>query len=204
MELYFAPKTISIVAVIALEDAQLDHELIKVDFGSAEQRGEAYGRINPKGRVPALVTNNGILTEVGAILEYIAALVPEQELIPDSPYSAAKMREAMFYLASTMHVNHAHKMRGHRWADQTSSWDDMTAKVPETMAQSCDYIEHSVLNGPYVLGQKYSLADPYLYVISTWLEGDGVEPSAYPKLSTFIQAMEQRSAVRSVRQRGFL
>ena len=204
MELYFAPKTISIVAVIALEDAQLDHELIKVDFGSAEQRGEAYGRINPKGRVPALVTNNGILTEVGAILEYIAALVPEQELIPDSPYSAAKMREAMFYLASTMHVNHAHKMRGHRWADQTSSWDDMTAKVPETMAQSCDYIEHSVLNGPYVLGQKYSLADPYLYVISTWLKGDGVDPSAYPKLSAFIQAMEQRSAVRSVRQRGFL
>ena len=204
MQLYFAPKTISIVAVIALEETGLDHELIKVDFAAAEQSSPAYGAINPKGRVPALVTDNGILTETGAILEYIADLAPDAELVPRAPYKAAKMREMMFYLASTMHVNHAHKMRGHRWADEQTSWDDMAAKVPETMAQSSAYIEHNVLGGPYVLGDCFSLADPYLYVVSTWLTGDGVDTTAYPKLSAFIETMEKRGSVRTVLERGFL
>lgn len=204
MQLYFAPKTISIVAVIALEEARLDHELVKVDFAAAEQSSPAYGAINPKGRVPALVTDNGILTETGAILEYIADLAPDAELVPPAPYKAAKMREMMFYLASTMHVNHAHKMRGHRWADEQTSWDDMAAKVPETMAQSCSYIEQNTLGGPYVLGDSFSLADPYLYVVATWLKGDGVDTAAYPKLSAFIETMEKRSSVRAVLERGFL
>ena len=108
----------------------MEYEAIQLDFAGGEQTKPAYKQINPKGRVPALVVDGGILTETGALLEYIAAKAPEAELVPKDPVMAARMREVMYYLASTMHVNHAHKLRGARWADKISSWKDMTDKVP--------------------------------------------------------------------------
>ncbi|MEY8840690.1 glutathione S-transferase N-terminal domain-containing protein, partial [Cribrihabitans sp. XS_ASV171] len=74
MQLYYAPGSISVAAAIALREAGIDHELTRVDFASAEQTKPAYHAINPKGRVPALATGDGVLTETGAILEYVAAL----------------------------------------------------------------------------------------------------------------------------------
>ena len=117
MQLYYAPNTISVAVAITLEEAGLEYQPVRVDFASAEQTRPGYRQINPKGRVPALVVDGGILTETGALLEYIASRAPEAGLVPDDPLLAARMREVMYYLASTMHVNHAHRMRGARWAD---------------------------------------------------------------------------------------
>lgn len=204
MQLYYAPNTISVATAIALEEAALDYEAIRVDFAAGEQTTAAYRQINPKGRVPTLVVDGGILTETGALLEFIAAKAPEAGLVPDDPLQAARMREVMYYLASTMHVNHAHKMRGNRWADRKSSWADMAAKVAQTMTDSCKYIETNGLRGPFVLGERFSLADPYLYVVCSWLEGDGVDVSAFPKIVAFRDAMEARASVRAVRASGML
>lgn len=204
MQLYFTPGTISIAVAIALEEAGLPYEPVQVDFASAEQTKPAYHQINPKGRVPALVVEGGILTETGALLDYIADLAPEAGLRPEDALQQARMREVMYYLASTMHVNHAHKMRGSRWATQQSSFDDMAAKVPETMATSAAYISENGLRGPFVLGEKISLADCYLFVVCNWLEGDGVSIADYPKIQEFMTAMEQRASVQAVRAKSML
>ncbi|SCZ66722.1 glutathione S-transferase [Epibacterium ulvae] len=204
MQLYFAPNTISVAIAIALEEAGLDYEAVRIDFANKEQASAAFGQINPKGRVPALVVDGGILTETGALLEYIADLAPAAQLRPSDPLLLARMREVMFYLASTMHVNHAHKMRGSRWASAASSFEDMTAKVPQTMAESCAYISKYGLKEPYVLGETASLADIYLYVICTWLKGDGVNPEDFPKIHTFMKTMEQRASVKRVWEQGML
>lgn len=204
MKLYYAPNTISIASVIALEEAGIAFKPIRVDFASGEQTKPAYHQINPKGRVPALVTDHGILTETGAILEYIAALKPDARLIPSDPWRAAHMRAAMYYVASTMHVNHAHKMRGHRWADQESSRKDMTAKVSQTMTESCTYIVETVLDGPHVMGDALTIADPYLYVVCSWLEGDGVKVEDFPKISAFRTAMQSRASVKRAHENGML
>lgn len=204
MKLYCCPKTISVASLITLHETGIPFEPIRVDFAKGEQTKPAYHAINPKGRVPALVTDQGILTETGAILEYIAALKPEAELVPADPWQAAQMRAVMFYLASTMHVNHAHKMRGHRWADQESSHADMTAKVPQTMADSCRYIEDNALTGPFVMGDKFTIADPYLFTVCSWLEGDGVDVSAYPKITAFRAMMQGRKSVTRIYEDGFL
>ena len=150
------------------------------------------------------MVDGGILTETGALLEYIATKAPEAELVPADPVMAARMREVMFYLASTMHVNHAHKLRGHRWADKKSSWKDMTNKVSQTMTTSCDYISSNGLRGPFVLGDAFSLADAYLYVVCSWLEGDGVDVSSFPKILAFRKVMEARHSVQEVRAAGML
>ncbi|MCG7625457.1 glutathione S-transferase family protein [Epibacterium sp. Ofav1-8] len=204
MQLYYAPHTISIAVAIALEEAGLTYEAIKIDFAEKQQTTKAYHQINPKGRVPALVVDGGILTETGALLEYIADLAPDAGLRPTDPVLMARMREVMFYLASTMHVNHAHKMRGHRWASNPASFKDMKRKAPETMAASCDYICNHGLRGPFVLGETLSLADCYLYVVCTWLEGDGVKVDRFPKIRAFMDAMEARDSVKTVRAKDML
>ena len=204
MQLYYAPNTISVAVAIALEESGIDYEPIKIDFAAKEHTGAAYAQINPKGRVPALAVEGGILTETGALLEYIADLAPASGLRPTDPILQARMREVMFYLASTMHVNHAHKMRGARWAKERSSWKDMQKQVPQTMAASCDYICKAGLRGPFVLGAEFSIADCYLYTICTWLEGDGVTLADFPKIQSFMTAMEQRDSVRAVYAKGML
>ncbi|AUQ60071.1 putative glutathione S-transferase [Phaeobacter inhibens] len=204
MQLYYAPKTISVAVAIALEEAGLDYEPIRIDFAAKEQLGDAYAQINPKGRVPALVVDGGILTETGALLEFVADVAPDAGLRPKDPVLLARMREVMFYLASTMHVNHAHKLRGSRWATDRSSWKDMQKMVPQTMAASCDYICQSGLRGPLVLGDTLSLADCYLYVVCSWLEGDGVNVADYQKIQKFMASMDQRESVRAVTAKGML
>tara|TARA_R110002049_G_scaffold44333_4_gene129941 strand:+ start:18834 stop:19454 length:621 start_codon:yes stop_codon:yes gene_type:complete len=205
LKLYYAPGTISVAVALTLEEAGLPYDPIKVDFANAAQTKPEYLAINPKGRVPALVTEAGnVLTETGALLDYIAALAPQAGLIPADPDAAAHMRGVMYYLASTMHVAHAHKMRGHRWADQQSSFDDMKAKVPQTVAACATYVSSNCLRGDYVLGDAFSLADPYLFVVCNWIEGDGVPRADFPAIDAFLNRMEQRPSVKAIREKGML
>ena len=205
MQLFFAKGTISIAVAIALEEAGLPYDPVKVDFATAEQTKPDYLALNPKGRVPLLITDAGArLTETGAILDYIAAIAPNAALVPQDPELAAHMRSVMYYLASTMHVNHAHKMRGHRWANEASSHADMTAKVPETMGQSAGFIEANAFKGPFVTGDALTIADPYLFVVCNWLAGDGVVVSDFPKIETFLAGMRKRASLQAVISKGML
>jgi len=204
MKLYCAPGTISLASAILLEEAGLDYEPMILSLANGDQTRPDYHAINPKGRVPALITDDGILTETGAILEYIAAQAPGLGLVPTDPWQAAQLRAVMYYLAATMHVNHAHKKRGHRWANEDSSFKDMTAKVTETMRQSSAYIEQSCALSPYVMGEVMTVADPWLFTICTWLHGDGVDITAYPKLSAHFDMMRARPSVGAIRALGLL
>ena len=198
MQLYYAKGTIAIAVAIALREAGIEFEPVRLDFKAADQTRPDYHAVNPKGRVPALVTDQGILTETAAILDHIADLAPAAGLRPSDPWQAAKMREAMGYLASTMHVNHAHRARGGRWADNESSLADMKTKAVETMTASAHHVEDHMLQGPYVLGETLSLADPYLWVATGWLAGDGVDPAPFPKIRAFREAMAARASVAQV------
>lgn len=205
MKLHFAPGTISVAVAIALEEVGLPYEPIRIDFKTAEQTQPDYLAINPKGRVPALTLENGaVLTETGALLEYVAARAPQANLVPQDPQDAAHMRAAMYYLASTMHVAHAHKMRGTRWARKQSSFDDMAALVPQTMAACAPYAQADILRGDFVLGPDFSIADPYLFIVCSWLEGDKVDLNLYPAIQAFLGRINQRGSVRAAREKGML
>lgn len=204
MRLYLAKGTIAVAVAIALEEAGLHYDPVVMEFAKAAQTAPEYLRLNPKGRVPALAVADGILTETGAILDYIATLAPSAGLVPQDALQAARMREVMYYLASTMHVNHAHGGRGSRWADRPESHADMRAKVAQTMADSCAYLEDGVVRGPFVLGAQISLADIYLYVVCSWLARDGVAIDNYPRLAAQYAMMEARASVKAVRAQGWL
>lgn len=196
MKLYFAPGTCALASHIALIDAGAEHEAIFVSFKNNEQRTPGYTAINPKARVPSLVTDRGILTETPAILAFIAHSYPQAKLAPTDPYDFAQAQSFNSYLCSTVHIAHAHRMRGYRWADDESSFADMKRKVPQTVAECFALIERTMFKGPWVLGDTYSICDPYLFTLAQWMEGDSVDPAQFPKVADHRRRMGERASVR--------
>jgi glutathione S-transferase len=195
--LYYAKGTCALASHIALEDAGAPYALQRVDFASKEQQSSGYLIINAKGRVPAMVTPRGILTETPAILAFIAESFPGAGLAPlDDPFAFAELQSFNSYLCATVHVAHAHKMRGHRWANDASSFADMQRKVPESVGACFDLIETQMLKGPWVMGDSYTIADPYLFTIAGWLEGDGVDLKRIPRVMDHRARMAERPSVR--------
>jgi glutathione S-transferase len=198
-KLYYAPGTCALASHIALEEAGAPYTTERLDFKTNQQSSPEYLKLNPKGRVPTLVTDHGILTETPAMLAFIAQSFPTTKLAPlDDPFAFAHVQAFNSYLCSTVHVAHAHKGRGYRWATEESSFADMKRKVPESMAACFALIERNMLKGPWVMGEQYTVCDPYLYTIAGWLEGDGVDLAGLPKVADHRKRMSERPAVKKV------
>ena len=205
MQLHYAPGTVAVAVALGLEEAGLDYAPVAVDFASGEQTRAPYHAINPKGRVPALVLEDGtVMTETGAILDYIADVAPRAGLRPENAVDRQHVRAVMYYLASTMHVAHAHRMRGARWADSADSWADMAAKVPQTMTACAAFVETGCLRGTYTTGETFGIADCYLFAVCRWLEGDGVALEDFPRIATFLRATAARDSVAALERKGIL
>ena len=183
LRLYYAPDTCALASHIALEQVGAEYEAVRVDFTANGENSTEYLRINPKGRVPALVTSRGILTETPAILQYICQTFPDAGLAPlDDVFEMARMNEFNSFLCSTVHVAHAHRMRGNRWADDPLAIKAMQKKVPQSVGESFALIERD-FDGPWALGERYSVSDIYLFTLAQWLEGDGVNPEQFPRIA---------------------
>jgi glutathione S-transferase len=199
LKLYYAPGSCALASHIALQEAGTAYTTERIDFKSNQQNSAEYLAINPKGRVPSLVTDRGILTETPAMLAFIAQSFPQAKLAPsDDAFAFAQAQAFNSYLCSTVHVAHAHKGRGPRWATEESSFADMKRKVPQTMAACFALIERDMLRGPWVMGESYTICDPYLFTLAQWLEGDGVDLSALPKVADHRNRMAARPAVQTV------
>ncbi len=198
LNLYYAAHTCALATHIVLEEVGADYSTTRIDFDKGEQRSPEYLKINPKGRVPALVTDKGILTETPAMLVFVAQSFPKAGLAPvDDPFAFAQVQAFNSYLCSHLHVAHAHRMRGHRWvdADDTHSIAAMQRKVPQSVGEAFEYIEKDLLQGPWVMGERYTICDAYLFTLAQWLEKDGVVPARIPKVVDHRRRMLQRATV---------
>ena len=199
LKLFYAVGTCALASHIALEEAGAEYETVRLDFAAGDQRKPEYLKVNPKGRVPALITDRGILTETPAILAYIAQMFPKAELAPlADPFAFARVQAFNSYLCSTAHVNHAHLRRGSRWADEPASLEDMKRKVPKNVSESFALMESEMVEGPWVMGNAYTICDPYLYTVAGWLPGDSVDIARFPKIHDHHKRMAERPAVKKV------
>ena len=119
-------------------------------------------------------------------------------LIPEDNFSFAIAQSFNAYLASTVHVAHSHKHRGHRWATDDHTLTNLTNKVQENMTACGLFIEEQLLKGPWVLGEKYSICDPYLAVITRWFGDDNVDTSKLPRIMAHNQLIKQRDSMKTV------
>ncbi len=199
MILYTAKNACSLASHIALEQVGADYEVRVLDFSTNQQRSLDYLGINPKGRVPALITEQGIITETPAILAFICQTWPAANLAPvQEPFAFAKVQEFISYLCSTVHVAHAHLYRGSRWADDPAAIEAMKKKVPQTVGECFALIEQELLKGPWVFGESYTVCDMYLYTVCQWLEADGVDIQRFPKVAALRQRMSADPVVSRV------
>ena len=195
LTLFSARGTCALATHIALIEAGASFDLVVLDFAQQAQRNPKFLAMNPKGRVPALRTPQGTLSESVALLAYVAQAYPQAQLAPTEPFAFAQLQAFNAYIASTLHVAHAHRPRAARWADDEAAQKSMQAKVPQNMRDCCTHIEANYLKGDWVLGDQFTVADAYLFTVSGWLASDGVDIQDFPKIAAHHARVGARASV---------
>jgi glutathione S-transferase len=197
LTLYAAPGSCAVAPAIALCEAGADFDIHAVDYSIVEQRSAAFLAVNPKGRTPALVTDQGVLTENPAILGYIAQTFPQARLAPtDNPFALAKLNAFNAWICSTLHPAFAHILRPERYADGADHQDAVRRKGLEQVDNAFHMAEDELFEGPWAVGDAYTVADPYLYVMTRWLpRAELRQVGAYPKIADHFERMRARPAV---------
>jgi glutathione S-transferase len=201
LKLYYSPGACSLASHIALEEAGAPYSTQRVDLKGGEQRSPEYLKINYKGRVPALATDRGILTESPVILGYVAQSFPQARLanLTDG-FAFADMQAFNLYLTATVHVAFAHVFRPTRYGDGDATALAMRAKASASLDESFANIDRKFSDGrPYVHGDQYTVSDPYLLVFSRWLDRAELGPvDKFPHVAAHRKRIEARPAVQKV------
>ena len=201
MRLFYSPGSCARASHIALEEAGAEFEPVLVDLKTGANKTPEYMAINPKGRVPALQTDRGILTENPAILAFVAQTYPEKKLAPlDDTFAFAEMQAFNAYLASTVHVAMAMQFRASRYTDDAAAQKAIADNARNVSVDKFLLIEERLSDGrPFVMGDRYTVADAYLVVFSGWLKKRGyAEDSDFPKVSDHRLRVLDRPASRKV------
>lgn len=198
LRLYYSPGACSLASHIALEEARAPFTAQRVDLKNGEQRSAGYLKVNPKGRVPALATDEGILTENPVILEYIAQVFPQAGLAPgNGSFAFRDMQAFNLFLTATVHVAFAHVFRPTRYGDGEIVAAAMKDKAKSSLHDYFDLIDRRMSDGrPYVHGDRHTISDPYLLVFSRWLDRADLGPvDKFERVAAHRQRMEARPAV---------
>jgi len=193
MKLFYKPGACSLASHIILNEIGVPHEIEKVDTDTKlTQYGANYLEINPKGYVPALQLKDGeILTEGASVLQYLADLNSDFYSPKSGTIEKARLHEYLNYTASELH-----KAFGPFFHAGSSDVDKQQAA--QNVAQKFNYVETVFSDGrSFLLGERFSVADAYLFVVSNWANFVNIDLTGWPRLSAFVERVAQRPSVQS-------
>ncbi len=200
LKLYFSSGACALASHIALEEAEADYEGVSIDLKSGQQKTPEYLAINPAGVTPALETNRGVITQNNAILAYVAQTHADKDLAPlDDAFEMARFHAANGFFASSLHP-----AIGKVLFSRPPLTGDAKAEAAELALAKYRLVEEHLLEGPWVLGQRWSLSDGYLSVFTRWARQAGMlDPVAFPKLNDHLDRVQARPAVqRALKAQG--
>jgi glutathione S-transferase len=197
MTLFYFPGACSLASHIALEELAEPYETVKVDVLAGEQHQPSYRAINPHGKVPALATEHGVLTETPAILTYLADRRPELGLLPSDPFTRAQALSTMVWLASSMHPAFARIWRGALLTDDASALPGIKAKAEASLRDHFAELDHRLTDAIWLLGD-FSVVDAYILVMRRWGSRVGFDMAHYPALVAHGNRMAARPSVERV------
>lgn len=198
LTLYYSKGSSALAAHILLEDIKAEYTAIEVSISEEAHHNPDFLALNPKGRIPLLVTEHGPLSENPAILEYIAARYPEAGYLPKGEFDLAQARSLAAYLCSTVHVAFAHLKRGSRWAREARSISDMQQVAAQNLLDCAAYLENQLSLAPWALGAQFTYCDPYLFQVGRWMAGASLTLDGFPRLQAHHAAMMARPATLKV------
>jgi glutathione S-transferase len=194
LRLYYSPGACSLSPHIVLREIGSVFELERVDATTkTTERGEDFRKVNPKGYVPALMLDDGeVLTEGAAIVQYIADTNGADDLAPAAGTLArARLQEHLNFVASELHK--AFSPLFHPAASEEAK-----ASAPAEVGRRFDQVERVLGDGrSYLLGDKFSVADAYLFVVSSWAISTGLGLDGWPRLAAFVERVRTRPAVKA-------
>ncbi|MEO8175370.1 MAG: glutathione transferase GstA [Sphingomicrobium sp.] len=193
-KLYYSPAACSQAVHIILHEADIDHESERVDLRAKRTaNGGDYWAINPKGSVPALDLGHGeILTENAAILQYLGDLSGSSSLFPPvGELRRYRVLEWLNYIATELH-----KGFGPLW--NPTSPEEVKQATRDLLAKKFDYVQAKLGDGPYLMGEQFTLPDAYLFVILNWTGVHSIELGRWPGLTAFVHSVRERPAVQIV------
>jgi glutathione S-transferase len=192
MKLYYAPGACSQAPHIVAREAGLPIELAKVEFPSKRTTdGESLTDVNPKGAVPTLKLDDGnVLTENAVILQYLADQARGSDLaLPAGGIERYRLLEWLNYIATELH-----KGFGPLWNPATpDSFKDATR---EALGKKFDYLQERIGDGPYLLGDRFSIADAYAFAVLNWTYIHGIDINRWPGLAAYLRRIGDRPAVK--------
>lgn len=197
MKLYYSPSACSLSPHIVANELGLPIELVKVDtVAKRTEHGEDFLAVNPKGLVPALRLDDGtVLTEGPAVVQYLADLKPDAQLAPANGSMARyRLQEMLGYINSELHQNYmpmfnpacSEEVRNSRMAQLKKRYSLLEAALGRT---------------PFLLGDRFTVTDAYLFVVTRWAEFVKLDLSAFPNLLAFQARIAARPAVQAAMRR---
>lgn len=201
MKLYYTPGACSMAVHIVLCELGVPHELERVDLQShTTESGENFQTINPKGYVPTLQLGDGQrLTEVAAILLYLAEHFPEGGLLPPAgTIKRFRIQEWLAFISSELHKSFGPMFRPNINADWKAA---LLANIERRLA----YVDQALTGQDYLTGTRFSIADAYLFTIVNWATIMHIDLSRWPSLQAFQKRVAARPAVeKAMRAEGLL
>lgn len=191
LKLHHSPMACSLASRLALVEAGLEHEIAFVKTWAGEQKSEAYLAINRRGKVPALETSQGVVTESAAILSYIADLAPQKALIPSDAFGRAQAQSWLSFLGGTLHP----ALSGLMFAADAAA---KAAALDRVVAAFSDVDAH--LEGRDFLLESFSVCDLYLTVFALWRMAPGLASAlpAFANIDRLQQSLLARPALAAI------
>ena len=167
LKLYFAPGACSTASHIGLEESGAKYDSQALSFAKSEQRTPEYLKVNPRGRVPALVVDEGTIVENTAILDYVAT-THAPHLMPKDPVQRARALSLMAWFSNAVHPNFTHIGRPERFATDAAVFDHLKAVGRENFHANLKEIDGLLAGKTWILGDEFSVVDGYALVFYGW------------------------------------
>ena len=191
MKLYFSPGACSLSPRIVLREAGLDFSAEQVDLRTKQTAGGAdFLLVNPKGTVPALMLKDGaVLTEGAAIIQFLADLVPEKNLVPAAgSFERYRLVEWLNYIATEVHKSFSPLF------NRAASQDTREAAIA-VLTTRFAFLARSLEGRAYLMGERFTVADAYLFTVLSWCGFTNVDLAPWPVLQAFQARVAMRPAV---------
>lgn len=191
MKLYFAPATCSFSPHIVLQELELPYELVRVNNRTKRtSEGGDFLAINPKGYVAALSLDSGeVLTEGPAIVQYLADLKPSSRLAPpNGTLERVRLQEWLNFITSEIHAGSSPLFN-----------KELPASVQDTFKgrifRRLDFVEKHLAKQSYLMGDRFTVADAYLFTVLGWMEGFGIDIGGWPRVASYVENIAARPSV---------
>jgi len=198
LTLYFSPGACSMASHIGLEEAGATYVEKPTLLPKGEHKTEAYLKINPRGKVPALSVDGKVIVENTAILAYLAKRFPDRNLLPADPVEEARCISMMAWYSNTVHPSYQRFARSERFAESEAAKAEVKETGRKNFWANLQEID-SLLDGKeWIMGRQYTVVDPYALVFYGWAVRAELPMQELAAYTAWKERMLKRPAVRKI------